>query len=163
MKAFTFCPWCGRGLVQAEVDGIDRKVCPDSSCGFVFWDNPVPVVTALVEHRGRVVLARNKTWPEKMYGLITGFLEKDESSEEGVLREVKEELGVDGVVKDFIGLFPFPQMNQLLIAYHVEVEDEPVPGEELAELKYLSPEKLKSWDFGTGFVVKKWLAMQATP
>jgi len=159
MNAFTFCPWCGRELIQGEVDGIDRKVCPHSACGFVFWDNPVPVVTALVEHMGRVVLARNKTWPEKMYGLITGFLEKVESPEEGVLREVKEELGVDGVVKDFIGLFPFPQMNQLLIAYHVAVEGELVPGEELAELKYVLPEKLKPWDFGTGLVVQKWLSL----
>lgn len=159
MKTFAYCPWCGKELVNREVDGIDRKVCPDSTCGFVSWDNPVPVVTALVEHEGRVVLARNKTWPEKMYGLITGFLEKDESPEEGVLREVMEELGVHGVVKGFLGLFPFPQMNQLLIAYNVEVEGELVPGEELAELKYVPPEKLKPWDFGTGLVVKKWLAL----
>lgn len=27
---------------------------------------------------------------------------------------------------------------------------------------YISPEKLKPWNFGTGLVVKKWLAMQAT-
>jgi len=29
-----------------------------------------------------VVLFRNKEWPQKMYGLLTGFLEKNEMTED---------------------------------------------------------------------------------
>ncbi len=56
------------------------------------WDNPVPVVAAIVEHEGAVILARDRDWPEKMFRLVTGFLENDETPEQGVAREVKEEL-----------------------------------------------------------------------
>jgi NADH pyrophosphatase NudC (nudix superfamily) len=91
--------------VRAE-DG--RAGC---ACGYVHWDNPVPVVAAIVEHEGAVILARNKEWPEKMYGLVTGFLEKDEAPEEGVKREVKEELGLDASAAYFVGLYPFARRN----------------------------------------------------
>ncbi len=36
---------------------------------------PIPVVAAIVELDGMVILARNRLWPEKMFGLVTGFLE----------------------------------------------------------------------------------------
>jgi len=38
-----------------------------------------PVVAAIIEHEGQVLLARGKNWPEKMFALVTGFLEADES------------------------------------------------------------------------------------
>ena len=92
-----------------------------------------------------------------MYGLITGFLEKKEYPEEAVIREVKEELGLEGKVVDLIGLYPFFERNQLIIAYHVLTRGEITMGEELAEVKAVPPEKLKPWAFGTGFAVRDWL------
>ena len=78
-----FCPKCGRDLKPAQIDGRTRLSCSSNSCGFVFWDNPIPVVAALVEREGHVVLVRNKAWPQKIYGLVTGFLEKGETPESG--------------------------------------------------------------------------------
>lgn len=72
----NFCPQCGQPLHAANVNGQPRQRCIAIDCGYVHWDNPVPVVAAIVELDGTVILARNKSWPEKMYGLITGFLEK---------------------------------------------------------------------------------------
>ena len=60
-----------------------------------------------------------------------------------------------------IGLYPFPQKNQLLIAYHVVAEGEVVLNEELAEIRLIAPERLKAWDFGTGFAVRDWLLARA--
>jgi len=156
-QAMKFCPKCGRNLKPVEIDGRKRLCCSAGTCDFVFWDSPTPVVAALVEHEGRVVLVRNKEWPQKMYGLVTGFLEKNETPESGVLREVKEELGLDGVIDDFIGCYSFFEMNQLILAYHVRMRGEIVLGEELAELKRVPPEKLRPWAFGTGHAVKDWL------
>ena len=55
--------------------------CPDTSCGYVHWDNPLPVVAAIVEYEGRILLARNAAWQEGMFALITGFLENGETPE----------------------------------------------------------------------------------
>ena len=67
------------------------------------WDNPVPVVAALIEYQGKIVLARNSQWPEGVLSLITGYLERNETPEEAVVREVKEELGLDGRVQELLG------------------------------------------------------------
>lgn len=152
-----FCPQCGNELEIAEVDGRQRQRCLSESCNYVFWDNPTPVVGAIVVLDGNVVLVRNRLWPEKIFGLVTGFLEKGETPEEGILREVREELGLKGKIVDFVGYYPFFQMNQLILAFHVKAEGEIVLGEELAEIKSVHPEKLRPWRFGTGYAVEDWL------
>lgn len=158
-QVFKFCPRCTQPLSMAPVDqGPPRLRCPDSACGFVHWDNPVPVVAAVVEHQGEVVLARNRLWPPKMFALITGFLEKDDPDPaSGVLREVDEELGLKGRVAGFIGHYPFERMNQIIIAYHVVAEGDIVLGEELLEYKKVPPEKLRPWPAATGLALRDWM------
>lgn len=151
-SAYKFCPSCAAPLAARTQDG--RLAC---ACGFIHWDNPVPVVAAIVEHEGAVILARNKDWPEKMYGLVTGFLEKDEHPEDGVRREVKEELDLEATAVHFVGLYPFARRNELLIAYHVPATGTVRLNEELADIRRVVPEKLRPWDFGTGLAVADWL------
>ena len=156
---FTYCPRCARPLEPKEVEaGRTRMACPDPACGFVHYDNPVPVVAGIVQRGDEVILIQNKGWPGSWYGLVTGFLERDESPEEGMLREIQEELGLAGTVEGFVGNYGFARMNQVILAYHVRVEGEPVMGEELADLKIVPVDKLKPWPFGTGDAVRDWLA-----
>lgn len=137
--------------------GLSRAACPDAACGFIYYDNPTPVVAALVEWRGDVVLIRNKGWPENWFGLVSGFLERDETPADGVLRELKEELGLNGRIESLIGVYSFAMRNQVIIAYHVRAEGEIVLGEELCDYKIVAPDKLKPWPLGTGLAVKDWL------
>jgi NAD+ diphosphatase len=58
-------------------------LCTPPAAAYVHWDNPAPVVAAIVEMEGAVILARNRAWPESMFGLITGFLEKGETPDAG--------------------------------------------------------------------------------
>lgn len=161
MPGHCFCPHCGSGLVARDTGGVSRPACPAESCGFVLWDNPVPVIAAIVEVAGRIVLARNVTWPEKTFGLVTGYLERDEAPEVAVAREVGEELGLRATAVKLVGLYPFAGKNQLIIAYHVIAEGRIVLNEELAEFRLIDPDKLKAWDFGTGPAVRDWLAARA--
>lgn len=153
-----YCPRCARPLVTREDGGRPRSACPDADCGFVFYDNPLPVVAALVEHQGQVLLIRNRGWPEKWFGLVAGFLERGESPSDGVLRELKEELGLDAEVVRLIGVYAFPERNELIVAYHLRGTGEVKLGEEIAEMRAVAPEKLRPWPFGTGQAVADWLA-----
>lgn len=157
MTAYRFCPCCGSPLGDRELGGVLRRSCPAPSCGFVFWDNPVPVVAAMVEFAGQIVLARNAAWPTGRFGLVTGFLERDESPAAAVAREVKEELDLDASTVSLIGVYPFPVKNELILAYHVVADGHIRLNEELAEIRLISPERLKPWDFGTGLAVADWL------
>jgi NAD+ diphosphatase len=153
-----FCPSCASPLVERVMEGRPRLGCSSESCDYVFYDNPAPVVAALLEHGETVILVRNKGWPEKWYGLVSGFLEKGESPEEGVLREVKEEVGLKGEIISFIGAYPFSEMNQVILAYHVRGHGEIVIGDEIAGVKAVPPDKLRPWPLGTGQAVRDWLA-----
>ncbi|MBA1148562.1 NUDIX domain-containing protein [Ectothiorhodospiraceae bacterium WFHF3C12] len=157
-RELNYCPRCSAVLTTVQLGGQQRTACPDPVCGYVFWNNPVPVVAAIVETPAGVVLARNKGWPEKMFGLVTGFLEAGESPDQGVLREVEEELALTGRIASFLGNYSFYQANQLLICYHVTAAGEPQPGEELAEIRVIPVERLRPWEFGTGPALRDWLA-----
>lgn len=116
------------------------------------------MVAALVERDGMIVLARNHAWPEKKFGLIAGFLERDETPEQAVAREVKEELDLDvasAASVSLIGVYSFMRKNEVILAYHVVAEI--VLNEELAEYRLIAPEKLRPWEFGTGLAVGDWL------
>lgn len=152
-----FCPCCCGPLTEAVLAERTRQTCADPECGYVFWNNPTPVVAAVVEHEGCVVLARNVSWPQGMFGLITGFLEPHEDPANGVLREVEEELSLAGTLGKLIGAYPFKQMNQVILAYHVVAEGRIALNEELAEYKRLRPEDVRYWPVATGWAVKDWL------
>ena len=154
---YKFCPQCACELAETEIGGHTRKTCP--ACDFVFWDNPVPVVAAIVEHEGKVILTQSKGWPEKWFGIVAGFLETGETPEQGALCEVKEELGLDGEIVSFIGHYIFEQRNQVIFAYHIRAEGEITLGDELARIKLLAPEEVRPWDVGTGPALRDWLKM----
>src|SRR5512146_1546776 len=76
MTAYRFCPACAAALVPGTHGERPRLAC--AACGWVHWDNPTPVVAAIIELDGKLLLARNRAWPEKMFALVTGFLARAE-------------------------------------------------------------------------------------
>jgi NADH pyrophosphatase NudC (nudix superfamily) len=155
---------CGAALVRRMLAGRERALCSAAECGFVHWDNPLPVAAALIQcadRGGRVLLARNRGWVEGKFGLVTGFIEHGEDAEEAARREMKEEVGLDAQALHLIGVYPYPARNEIVIAYHVVGTGEIVLNEELVEYRLVEPAKLKPWGFGTGLAVRDWLRFGA--
>jgi len=154
-----YCPYCGSPLVRMMLSGRERSACPEPRCGFVHWNNPIPVVAAIVEHDQQVCLVRNVGWPEHWYGLVTGFLESREMPEEAVLREVEEEIGLPATLESYVGMYEFYRSNQLIIAYHVTVPSTAVKlcRQEIADHKWVPVEEVRPWTAGTGRALRDWL------
>ena len=76
-----------------------------------------------------------------------------------MLREVGEELGLEGRIVSEIGIYPFERLNQVLFVYHVAVGDGPIrlAADELDDYKEVPLEKLKPWRQGTGPALRDWL------
>jgi NAD+ diphosphatase len=159
MLQYKYCPCCAAPLVDCTVQKEVRRAC-SAKCGFIHYDNPTPVVAAVVEHDGMVVLAHNRAWPAALgsfYGLITGFLERAESPEQCALREVKEELNLHGTSATLIGAYGFEQMNQVIVAYHVPAQGTVTLNEELDDFRHVPLHECKAWPAGTGFALRDWL------
>jgi NADH pyrophosphatase NudC (nudix superfamily) len=159
---FNYCPNCATALqmlVKMEDGGEKARLrCP--ACDWTHWNNPTPVLAAIIEmpqHGGQVLLARNAAWPGKMFALITGFMEADETPEEGIAREIGEETSLTVDALKLVGVYDFKRMNQIIIAYHALAHGEVVLSPELAEYRLYKPEDIKCWRAGTGYAVADWL------
>ena len=159
---WNFCPRCAHALapIVQDEDGGPKERLRCANCGFTHWNNPTPVLAAIVEcadRDGAILLARNAAWSGRMFALITGFMEAGETPEAGIAREVKEESALDVERTSLVGVWDFQRMNQLIIAYHVVARGEIVLSPELAEYKLFAPGDIVCWPGGTGLAVAQWL------
>ena len=104
MKRFAFCPVCGAGLegngvgIAPHAQGpVDVLVCP--ACDFHFWQGSKPAVGAILMRtiggKRQVLLTRRGIEPYKgEWDLPGGFLGNGERPEDGLSRELREELDV---------------------------------------------------------------------
>ena len=159
---YRFCPRCATELAwltQDEDGGPKTRLrCP--ACGFTHWNNPTPVLAAVIEctdREGQVLLARNAAWPGRFFGLITGFMEAGETPEQGICREVLEETALRVDALQLLGVWDFQRMNQVIIAYHATCRGAIRLSPELAEYKLIPPEQVKCWPQGTGQALAAWL------
>jgi NAD+ diphosphatase len=158
---YKFCPRCASALEVLPLGGRPRNACV--ACGFTHWNNPLPVVAAIIEYQDKIVLARNAAWPPKMFALITGFLEAEETPEQGVAREVEEETSLVAVETKLVGVYEFTRKNELIIAYHVRAEGEIKLSEELVDYKLVAPAELRPWRMGTGLALADWMRARKLP
>jgi len=154
-----YCPICATPLSKQQVNGENRRACTNPSCDYVEWNNPTPVLAAIAQTGNSVVLVQAIGWPKDWFGLVTGFHESGETAEEGVAREVEEELGLGCRVVSLVGVYSFFQLNQEIIAFHVLLDkgDITLDKTELVDYKKIPIEKLQPWPSGTGKAVQDWL------
>ena len=161
VSLYRFCPQCATPLERRIAGERERAACP--ACGWVHWDNPAPVVAAVIEYEGRVLLARNAAWPPKMFALVTGFLERDETPQAAVAREVKEETNLDTRASSLIGVYDFARKNELIIAYHVVAEGTVQLSQELVDYRLIEPAKVRPWPAATGLALADWMRARGLP
>jgi NAD+ diphosphatase len=156
---WRYCPNCAQPLeqmVQLEDGGEKSRLrCP--ACAWTHWNNPTPVLAAVVEYEGHILLARNAAWPGRRFALITGFMEAGETPKEGIAREIKEETNLEARDLNLIGVYEFFRMNQVIIAYHAVAEGEVRLSPELAEYKLFAYDAVMCWPAGTGYALADWL------
>ena len=158
-STFKFCPQCATPLamVMQLEDGGEKARLRCLSCGYTHWNNPTPVLAAVIEYNGQILLARNAAWSGRMFALITGFMEAGETPEGGIAREIKEETNLDTSSLDLIGVYDFQRMNQIIVAYHAVCTGDVRLSPELVEYKLYNYDAIKCWPAGTGYALADWL------
>jgi len=156
---YRFCPNCGTPLqLLPQMEDSGEKIrlrC--GACAWTHWNNPAPVLAAVVQYRDRILLARNAAWTGRRFALITGFMEAGESPKEGIAREIKEETNLEATELTLIGVYEFTRMNQVIIAYHAVAQGEVKLSPELAEYKLFNYDDVLCWPAGTGYALADWL------
>lgn len=104
LSLFRFCPKCGSPRFEAH--NFKSKKCAD--CGFTYYFNPSSATVALIVNgQDELLVCRRAKDPAKgTLDLPGGFIDMDETGEEGVAREVKEETGMEVVKAEYLFSLP---------------------------------------------------------
>ncbi|HOF74483.1 MAG TPA: NUDIX domain-containing protein [Syntrophales bacterium] len=140
-----FCHSCGGPVSVKEEDGINRDFCP--ACSLVFYENPLPVVSAIVAEDRRVLLVKRGKSPYKgSWCLPTGFAEIGESIEEAALRELEEETGIKGRILALTDVQSYKSRfygDLLFVSYEAEQTGGVLkPGSDTVEARYFPVDRL---------------------
>ncbi|MEL6488357.1 MAG: NAD(+) diphosphatase [Cyanobacteria bacterium J06621_3] len=111
-----FCSRCGTSMVQSPNERTKR--CP--SCQLRQYPQLSPAVIMLIYKSDQVLLARAPRFRPGMYSVLAGFVEPGESLEETVIREVREEVGVEIKNIQYFGSQPWPFPKSLMIGFIAE-------------------------------------------
>jgi NAD+ diphosphatase len=147
-RSHRFCANCGAPTRVAEAGHL--RVCP--RCGAHHHPRTDPVVIMLVHDGDRVLLGRQATWPERRYSALAGFVEPGESLEEAVVREVREESGVEIEEPAYSSSQPWPFPTSLMLGFHARYAGgEPeVRDRELEDVRWFHREEVTAAFRGEG-------------
>lgn len=153
LELFRYCPKCGSEYF--EINSFKSKHC--SSCGFTYYQNPSSSTAAFILNaKGELLVVRRAKEPAKdTLDLPGGFVDNGETAEEGILREIKEETGLE--VQQVEYLFSIPNIYRysgmdihtldMFYLCHVE-EDEVRPADDVAECMWIPLGKVYVERFG---------------
>lgn len=93
LEKFHYCPLCGSQ--RFVIKDFKSKQCEE--CGFTYYFNSSAATVAFIlNEKNELLVCRRAKDPAKgTLDLTGGFIDMGESAEEGVIREVKEETGME--------------------------------------------------------------------
>lgn len=141
--------FCGRCGSQTDLlDGERAMKCPE--CGLLAFPRLAPAMITLVTRgEGRdeeALLARGVQFRGPMYSCLAGFVEPGESLEGAVVREVREEVGIEVTDVRYWGSQPWPFPHSLMVGFHAryssgEIRCDP---SEIVDAKWFRRDQLPS-------------------
>ncbi|MBN2039309.1 MAG: NAD(+) diphosphatase [Spirochaetes bacterium] len=114
-----YCGKCGSQTQQK----IDERALECPECCHVIYPKISPAIIVAIISNDKLLLARNANFPVKWYSLIAGYADIGESLEETVIREVKEEVGLDIKNIRYYKSQPWPLSGSMMIGFIAEADD----------------------------------------
>lgn len=119
-----FCPNCGSPVELRRPEGDDRErhVCPN--CGAIHYHNPKIVVGSVCLLGDRLLLCRRAIEPRAGFWTIpAGYMELDETAEDGARREAWEEARARIEIEGLLAVYSVKRINQVQLLYRARLLD----------------------------------------
>lgn len=114
-----FCGCCGAPTKHKP----DERALQCSNCHALYFPKISPAIIVAILNRDKLLLANNANFRPGWYSLVAGYADVGETLEETVLREVKEEVGLDVTNIRYYKSQPWALSSSLMIGFVAEVAD----------------------------------------
>jgi NAD+ diphosphatase len=111
-----FCGRCGQPTLQHAQDLAKSCV----HCAIDFYPRLSPCIITLITRGDECLLAWHTRSTEEKYSCLAGFIEMGESPEQTLIREVKEEVGLEVSHIRYLASQPWPFPGQLMLGYFAD-------------------------------------------
>lgn len=135
-----YCGRCGRAT-QLQ---LHERVLACSHCGALYYPRIAPCVIGIVIRERTCLLAHNANFTEGLYSVIAGFIEPGETAEQALVREIREETGIEVERLEYICSQPWPFPSQLMLGFvaHYKSGEIQVDGVEITDADWFTPDAL---------------------
>ncbi len=145
-QGFIYCPRCRSKMVDKEVYGRMRRVCPNPDCRFVQFIDPKISAAVMALQDGKVLLVKRSMEPARgSWCLPGGFMEIGETPPQTAVRECKEESGFEVEITGLIDVYYYEDYrgSGVLIMYKGRViGGQPDPDSESKAVAFFGPNEL---------------------
>lgn len=131
-----YCSNCAAPVANRVPPGDNKPRYLCDSCGEIHYQNPRLVVGCVPEWEDRLLLCRRAIEPRYGYWTLpAGFMENDETTGQGAVRETLEEAGAQVELGAPFTMLSVPHVNQVHLFYRARLVDLTFsPGEESLEV-----------------------------
>jgi NAD+ diphosphatase len=119
-RTHRHCPRCGAETTLAQAGAM--RVCSNDGSEHFPRVDPAMIVLVRSPDGSQAVLGRAPAWPERFYSCLAGFVEPGEASEQAVIREVAEEVGIAARDVQYAGSQPWPFPSSLMLGFTAVAE-----------------------------------------
>jgi NAD+ diphosphatase len=122
MNWYSQNKFCGKCGAKTNSKPDERAIiCP--VCNTIVFPKISPAVIVAIICDNKILLARNSDFHGDWYSLIAGYADVGESLEETLVREVKEEVGLDIKNIRYYKSQPWPLSGSMMIGFIAEADE----------------------------------------
>lgn len=119
---FEYCPHCGTKSILKEI-GDEGMIPYCDTCKIPLWDMfTTSIICAVINEAKEVALLKQDYVTRNSHVCVAGIMKLGESAEESVIREVKEELGLDVEELIFVRSYPYEKKEMLMLGFKAIVK-----------------------------------------
>jgi NAD+ diphosphatase len=135
--------YCGRCGTPTGY-GVDERAKICGNCGAVYYPRISPAIIVAVKRDNKLLLLRNKMHKHDFYSVLAGFVEPGESLEQCLVREAKEEVGIEVKNIKYFASQSWPFPSTLMVGFTADYAGgELCPdGVEIDEAGWFAPDNL---------------------
>ena len=118
-ESHQHCPNCGTPTIVEQGGWVRRCFKEDTQ---LFARTDPAIIVSVIDEQDRILLGSQASWAENRWSVLAGYVDSGESLEAAVIREMKEESGLDVTEPTYLASQSWPFPYSLMLGFTAKVD-----------------------------------------